>query len=439
MGVRDEGARPPRDDASRPGTGEPSRSLQELLELKHTGMLSDADVSRILGLEETIQSTGAQGAWLGVYDEALTVVGAIVASSEGELEQLDREDFDLDEQIEGRRKANARAQSEAQQARDRVKTALQRHGREWTDRIRRQRTDHMLRPITDFEKTPLAFAEQLDPDRRVVVTVSDASWREYGEWVEACRKTWSASVAKGVESALSAELGQGLAGIVRGVSAPRLAAEERARLGGERAVEETLHAQPKPTAPPIDLPGAGKRALAALRGPLGTISLISTPLLVFAPNILSALGASSQGGAGVIRGVAIGGAIAVLLPAIYLTQRKQVPREREKAVLERRQALGKELTRRVEEVLNRDQGHLERWVTRRTEACATAIDRWWTADIEPRLQESATAVEAELRDVRLRKRRVGEKRSELNGFLRGPRKLVSDLRRQRERWERRPS
>jgi hypothetical protein len=167
---------------------------------------------------------------------------------------------------------------------------------------------------------------------------------------------------------------------------------------------------------------------------MGMIMMLGMALGAVVPQLVGATERNPN-----LRYVVMLGALVLLLPVFYVTQRAQARKDRDKARVDRREALKKELARRLDEALARDQGHLERWIARRTETATAGLEQWWAETAEPQLLSESSSTEVALRELRLQKRRIGERRSELTAFLRVPKKLQVDLKKARERWERRES
>jgi hypothetical protein len=425
----------PREEAARGAAvgGEPSRALGELVELRYSGHLAEEDVARLAALEDAIRTVPPGGPWLPLYVAAMEATDAIVRGLERSLESVDREDLELDEQGEAQKKAASRQLSEAQQVRDRVKATFQRRKSEWTDRLRRQRADQMLRPLLDLDSTPLRFVDRERPDQ-VEVGFHERSWQDYADWIESCRATWAANVCRGVDQQLGEDAAQALGALRGRVAGPPALPPDRQPLGAERAPAESFGLPGAPVAPAVELQGLWSRIGRSLRGPMGMIMMLGMALGAVVPQLVGATERNPN-----LRYVVMLGALVLLLPVFYVTQRAQARKDRDKARVDRREALKKELARRLDEALARDQGHLERWIARRTETATAGLEQWWAETAEPQLLSESSSTEVALRELRLQKRRIGERRSELTAFLRVPKKLQVDLKKARERWERRES
>jgi hypothetical protein len=405
--------------ARSPLVSEPSAALRSLVDLPLKTTLSAASVESLRGLGEETRKAKAREDWSAVYASGVTILEGIVAEVDANLEELQRKILHSDDPNDAKNRIAGVPRREAERGRNDARAALQRVGKEWVERSRRQ----LERVTTQCLESAQSIAiKEKETHDGVELSTDPAWWSQYVGFVGRCADEWTSSFTSGAEESFASQTAAAISPALAHASGQSVAAppslappENEARLPLETPSKE------------LEIQGTAAALLQSVRsnvmavGIFGTVLVVVVTLVDKIPGLTAGVGAAHGTGpethsapnSMMMRGILI---LAVLPFSIIFGLKsiaKQRAAVRAKGIAAHRTALQSFLKLELERALERHRKVLERWLSQRAELWSTAIDRWWETHVETKLAEYEQQSVTTIRELKLQQGRMSEELSAL--------------------------
>jgi hypothetical protein len=403
--------------ARSPLVSEPSAALRSLIDLPLKTSLSAASAESLRGLGEETRKAKAREEWSAVYASGVTILEGIVAEVDASLEDLQRKILHSDDPNDAKNRIAGLPRREAERGRNDARAALQRVGKEWVERSRRQ-LERVTTQCLESSQS-LAIKEKETPEG-VELSTDPAWWSQYVGFVGRCADEWTSSFTSGAEEGFASQTAAAISPALAHASGQSVAAppslappENEARLPLETPSKD------------LEIQGTAAALLQSVRSNVMAVGIFGTVLVVVVSLVdkIPGLTAGSAHGTApenhsapnsmMMRGILI---LAVLPFSIFFGLKsiaKQRAAVRTKGIAAHRTALQSFIKLELERALERHRKVLERWLAQRAELWSTTIDRWWESHVEPKLAEYEQQSVTTIRELKLQQGRMSEELSAL--------------------------
>lgn len=382
---------------------EHQRSLKNFFELPFRMELTADIRANIDALYQRVYR-GAEQDWKAVYNDALSVCWRVAGELDARGSELQQQNLLAAERSERDARGAQGLQAAAEETRRELKRVIERVGREWVDRARRQ-FEHVLYECTSTAVTTMeSQGISQDPpaqgvpltEQCVTLSVRAEWWQRYVAYVGECCHRWTQATTSGLESGFNSAVLSALAGTAtfaqRPYAAPPPAPDTEILLGGRPPPQQK-----------VDVPGVLATGFTRARtlgfAFMGVVMLgakigfdnyeVDTPYKPFVTPFTVGLLVFFVGMA--------------LWQAIVLQGK-----EREKGVAAQCQALEAYTRTELQRSLERHRQKLERYVQLSIEQWEQSIDRYFTAVLLPSLDRDMDARAEALRRSKLSAAAVSE-------------------------------
>ncbi|MDD9944051.1 MAG: hypothetical protein OXU20_23615 [Myxococcales bacterium] len=385
---------------------EPSPALKGALDVGLKYPVAEELASDLDGLAERVAELGGDGPWLSVYDRAIGLIEQLIDSMQERIEAAQARMADAGDTSELKQRLSTGPRKAAERARAQAKAAVNKAGKEWSERCKRQ-LEHVLEQCGASGVSALKVTTE-EVAGGLQFGVDSAWWAEFAGYVERCMEEWTRTTTSGADQALSQAALQGAADVSSLTEGRALGAPEPQE---PPAVQANLRPPVEPSKVPMA--GAASALMKHMRSNVMMIGVFGTALgvIFFIVGRLAGNGEADTPNTMLIRG----GLILAALPISAIIGLKAIRSERQKlredGAIKHREAMAGHLTTVLKKALERHRGVLERWVLARQAAWEEQVEQFWSESVEPALQRLDEQASDQLKQAKLEQSRAGDELS----------------------------